>query len=58
MRYREIPGTGIRVSELGFGAESLATGWWGDDGDDEAVRLLHAALDRGITFFDVADRDG
>jgi len=58
MRYREIPGTGIRVSELAFGAEPFATGWWGDDGDDDAVRLLHAALDRGITLFDAADRDG
>lgn len=58
MRYREIPGTGIRVSEVAFGAEPLATGWWGDHGDDEAVRLLHAALDRGVTLFDTADRDG
>lgn len=58
MRYREIPGTGIRVSEVAFGAEPFAIGWWGDDGDDEAVRLLHAALDRGITLFDASDRDG
>lgn len=58
MRYREIPGTGIRVSEVAFGAEPFATGWWGDDGDDEAVRLLHAAQDRGVTLFDTADRDG
>lgn len=58
MRYREIPGTGIRVSEIGFGAESLASGWWGDTGDDEAIRLLHAALDRGVTLFDTADVDG
>jgi len=58
MRYREIPATGIRVSELAFGAEPLATGWWGDHGDDEAVRLVHAAMDRGVTLFDTADRDG
>src|SRR5665647_58807 len=44
VRYREVPGTGIRVSEIGFGAEPLASGWWGDTGDDEAIRLLHAAL--------------
>ncbi len=58
MRYREIPGTGIRVSEVAFGATPLATGWWGDHDDDEAVRLLHAAHDRGVTLFDTADRDG
>jgi aryl-alcohol dehydrogenase-like predicted oxidoreductase len=58
MRHREIPGTGISVSEIGFGADALASGWWGDHGDDDAIRLLHAALDRGITLFDTADRDG
>jgi aryl-alcohol dehydrogenase-like predicted oxidoreductase len=58
MRYREIPGAGIRVSELAFGTEPLATGWWGDHADDDAVRLLHAAFDRGVTLFDTADRDG
>ena len=58
MLHREIPGTGIRVSEVGFGGDALATGWWGDHDDDDAVRLLHAAMDRGITLFDCADRDG
>ncbi|MBJ7365322.1 MAG: aldo/keto reductase [Thermoleophilia bacterium] len=58
MRAREIPGTGITVSEIGFGADAFASGWWGDHGDDEAIRLLHAALDRGVTLFDTADRDG
>lgn len=58
VRYREIPGTGVRVSEIGFGADPLASGWWGDKGDDEAIRLLHAALGRGVTLFDTADVDG
>ncbi len=58
MRTHEISGTDITVSVVGFGAEALGTGWWGDRGDDDAIRLLHAALDRGITLFDTADRDG
>lgn len=58
MEQRDIPGTGIRVSAVGFGGDALATGWWGDHDDDDATRLLHAAMDRGITFFDTADRDG
>ncbi len=58
MRTHEILGTDITVSVVGFGAETLGTGWWGDHGDDDAIRLLHAALDRGITLFDTADRDG
>ncbi|MSO45078.1 MAG: aldo/keto reductase [Thermoleophilia bacterium] len=58
MRYSTIPGTSLRVSEVGFGAQSFATGWWGDNGDDDAVRLLHAALDHGVTLFDTAAKDG
>lgn len=58
MRYRNIPRTDIRVSEVGFGLWTLSTGWWGDRDDAEAVRLLHAARDAGITFFDTADSYG
>jgi aryl-alcohol dehydrogenase-like predicted oxidoreductase len=58
MRYRTIPGTDVSVSEVGFGVWTLSTGWWGEKDDDEAVRLLHAALDRGITLFDTADTYG
>lgn len=59
MRYRSFPGTGITVSELGFGLWTLSTGWWGEKSDDEAVALLRAARDdQGITFFDAADTYG
>jgi aryl-alcohol dehydrogenase-like predicted oxidoreductase len=58
MRYREIGDTGISVSEVGFGVWTLATGWWGDHSDDDAVRLLREARERGITFFDTADTYG
>ncbi len=58
MRYRTIPRTNISVSEVGFGVWTLATGWWGEKDDDEAIRLLHAALDQGMTLFDTADSYG
>ena len=58
MRYRTLPGTDIDVSEVGFGVWTLSTGWWGDRSDDEAVALLRAALDRGVTTFDTADSYG
>ena len=58
MRYRTIPNTDVSVSEVGFGVWTLATGWWGEKDDAEAIRLLHAALDRGITLFDTADSYG
>jgi aryl-alcohol dehydrogenase-like predicted oxidoreductase len=59
MRYRPFPGTGVAVSELGFGLWTLATGWWGEKSDAEAVALLRRARDDyGITFFDAADTYG
>lgn len=50
MRYRPLGATGLTVSEIGFGAAS----WWGKRQFDEAaaVRLVHAAIDGGVTFFD------
>jgi aryl-alcohol dehydrogenase-like predicted oxidoreductase len=58
MKYRTLPNTGVTVSEVGFGLWTTATGWWGDKSDDEAVALLHEALDLGITTFDAADTYG
>lgn len=58
MRYRTLPGTEIEVSEVGFGVWTLSTGWWGDRDDAEAVELLRAALEHGITTFDTADSYG
>jgi aryl-alcohol dehydrogenase-like predicted oxidoreductase len=55
MRYRELRGTGISVSEVGFGVWSVATTWWGVRDARLAADLLAEALDLGITFFDTAD---
>ena len=50
MRYRPLGKTGLIVSEVGLGCAS----WWGQKAFDErqAVKLVHAALDHGVTFFD------
>ena len=58
MRYRKFGNTDLVVSELGFGVWTLATGWWGEKTDEEAVRLLQRAMDLGVTFFDTADAYG
>jgi aryl-alcohol dehydrogenase-like predicted oxidoreductase len=59
MRYRKFPGTEIAVSEIGFGTWTVATGWWGEKTDDEAVAMLRRARDEfGINFFDAADSYG
>jgi len=59
MRYRDFPGTGVRVSEVGFGLWTLATGWWGEVTDARAIEMMRRAHDEhGITFFDAADAYG
>jgi aryl-alcohol dehydrogenase-like predicted oxidoreductase len=58
MKYRDFPGTNIRVSEVGFGLWTISTGWWGNYTDEEAVALMQKALDLGITLFDAADTYG
>ena len=59
MHYRTFPGTDVRVSEVGFGTWTLATGWWGEKSDAEAIAMLRRAHDEhGVTFFDAADSYG
>jgi len=52
MRYRPLGRTGLTVSEIGFGCAS----WWGMAAfaEAEALRLVHTALDHGVTLFDTA----
>jgi len=48
MIYRELGTTGERVSAIGMGGYHL-----GKQKDaDESIRLMHAGIDRGITFLD------
>ncbi|MCX5658499.1 MAG: aldo/keto reductase, partial [Planctomycetota bacterium] len=53
MQQRPLGRTGLSVSILGFGASSLG-GVFRDIDEAEGVRTVHAALDGGINFIDVA----
>src|SRR5437764_5020634 len=54
MKYRELGRTGLKVSEISFGAWAIG-GSWGDVDDRESLAALHRALDLGVNFFDTAD---
>ncbi len=58
MKYRTYPNSDVTVSEVGFGLWTTSTGWWGEKSDAEAVAMLRAAYDRGITLYDAADTYG
>ena len=53
MRMRTLGGTGIKVSPYCLGA--MMFGAWGNPDHEESIRIIHAALDRGINFVDTAD---
>ncbi len=46
--------TGPRVFRLGFGCMGMS-GMYGATDDDESVRAIHAAVERGVTLFDTGD---
>ena len=54
MRYRQLGRTGIRVSEIGFGAWGIGGSMWQGSRDEESLEALTAALDRGCNFIDTA----
>lgn len=53
MHSRPLGTSGRRVSEIGLGTMALATR--GRPSDTDAVRLIHAAFDRGVDWLDTAD---
>ena len=63
MNYRIIGNTGIEVSEIGFGAwgiggESLNAPGYGEVDDNESLKALRFAYEKGVTFYDTADLYG
>lgn len=54
MNYRLFGREGVSVSEVGLGTWQLGSDW-GKVDDREADRILAAAIDCGINFFDTAD---
>jgi aryl-alcohol dehydrogenase-like predicted oxidoreductase len=53
MDYRPLGRTGVKVSQLCLGAMML--GAVGNPDHDDAVQIIHHALDAGINFVDTAD---
>lgn len=59
MEYRAFGKTGLRVSEIGFGAWAIGGKGWGAGGSDDASReALSAAWDSGMNLFDTCDAYG
>ncbi len=57
MNYTTLGKTGLKVSRLSFGASALG-GVYGEVDELHALQAVHAALDCGINYFDVAPAYG
>jgi aryl-alcohol dehydrogenase-like predicted oxidoreductase len=55
MQKRLLGKSGLEVSALGFGCMGLNFGYGHALSDDESIRLIRDAFDRGVTFFDTAE---
>jgi aryl-alcohol dehydrogenase-like predicted oxidoreductase len=55
MKFNAFGKTGIRVSEIGFGASRIGGVFADKNSNREALNVLGKALDSGITFYDTAD---
>jgi L-galactose dehydrogenase len=53
MRYKELGKTGLKISEISFGASPLGEEY-GTIEQAEGERAVHYAIDNGINYFDVA----
>jgi aryl-alcohol dehydrogenase-like predicted oxidoreductase len=57
MEMRTLGKSDIKVSAIGLGLMSMS-GTYGNANDEESIRVIHYALDKGINFLDSSDMYG
>jgi aryl-alcohol dehydrogenase-like predicted oxidoreductase len=55
MQKRKLGNSGIEVSAIGFGCMGMSHTYGPPKDKQEMTSLLHAAVERGVTFFDTAE---
>ncbi|MCW2318737.1 aryl-alcohol dehydrogenase-like predicted oxidoreductase [Rhodoblastus acidophilus] len=58
MQKRKLGSSGLEVSALGLGCMGLSFGYGPATDRKEAIALIRAAFERGVTFFDTAEAYG
>jgi aryl-alcohol dehydrogenase-like predicted oxidoreductase len=55
MQKRTLGKSGLEVSALGFGCMGLSFGYGPATEKEEAIKVIRAAVEQGVTFFDTAE---
>jgi aryl-alcohol dehydrogenase-like predicted oxidoreductase len=55
MKKRTLGRSGLEVSAVGLGCMGMSWSYTRIPNRDDMVRLLRAAVERGVTFFDTAE---
>jgi aryl-alcohol dehydrogenase-like predicted oxidoreductase len=55
MKKRKFGKSGLEVSAIGLGCMGMSFGYGPPKDKEEMIALLHAAVERGVTFFDTAE---
>jgi aryl-alcohol dehydrogenase-like predicted oxidoreductase len=55
MQKRKLGNSGLEVSSIGFGCMGMSHSYGPPKDKQEMTSLLHAAVERGVTFFDTAE---
>jgi aryl-alcohol dehydrogenase-like predicted oxidoreductase len=54
MEYTTINGTNLKSSRIGLGTWAMGGWMWGGTDENESIRTIHAALEKGINLIDTA----
>ena len=54
METAKIVGANLEFSRIGLGTWAMGGWMWGGTDEEEAIRTIHSAIDRGITLIDTA----
>ena len=54
METSKIPGDDLQFSRIGLGTWAMGGWMWGGTDEQESIRTIHSAIDRGITLIDTA----
>jgi aryl-alcohol dehydrogenase-like predicted oxidoreductase len=58
MKKRSLGKSGLEVSAIGFGCMGLSYAYGNRPSSKDAIKVIHAAVERGYTFFDTAEAYG